>query len=200
MSPEMVEKIAHRISHAQSANESRVGPAGRLSARQIGQPRMIEQLASDIPIDDKLQVALYARFLPDWTTTQKLDILKFYEKARAWPAATASKAISTTSRAISSPPSPTTNASLVLDRRRQVAQLGVGRAGQIAARHFAGNHSANHHARQANVQASIASRPASSASASSPCLARSHDRRQPTPICTKSTKNSPIAAATLPRR
>ncbi|HEY2761581.1 MAG TPA: HEAT repeat domain-containing protein, partial [Pirellulales bacterium] len=46
------------------------------------EPRMLEQLASDIPNDDKLQVALYARFLPDWTTTQKLDILKFYEKAR----------------------------------------------------------------------------------------------------------------------
>src|SRR5262249_45437276 len=29
-------------------------------------PRMIEQLASDISMDDKLQVALYARFLPDW--------------------------------------------------------------------------------------------------------------------------------------
>jgi hypothetical protein len=44
--------------------------------------RMLEQLASDIPAEDKLQIALYARFLPDLNTKQKLDLLKYYETAR----------------------------------------------------------------------------------------------------------------------
>jgi putative heme-binding domain-containing protein len=44
--------------------------------------RMIEQLRSDIPLEDKLHVAFYARFIPDWTTKQKLELLKFYESAR----------------------------------------------------------------------------------------------------------------------
>lgn len=45
--------------------------------------RIIEQLAADIPKDDKLQIALYARFLNGWSTQQKLDLLKFFEAARA---------------------------------------------------------------------------------------------------------------------
>src|ERR1700690_2873485 len=48
-------------------------------------PRMLEQLAVDIPSTDKLQVALYARYLDGWTTKQKLDLLKFYETVRALP-------------------------------------------------------------------------------------------------------------------
>ncbi len=45
--------------------------------------RMIEQLAADIPSEDKLQIGLYARFLNGWTTPQKLELLKYYETARA---------------------------------------------------------------------------------------------------------------------
>ncbi len=49
------------------------------------QGRMIEQLAADIPSEDKLQIALYARFMNGWTTPQKLELLKYYEAARALP-------------------------------------------------------------------------------------------------------------------
>jgi putative heme-binding domain-containing protein len=52
-----------------------------LDSRSAGS-RMLEQLASDIPAEDKMQVALYARYLTGWTTPQKLELLKFYEKAR----------------------------------------------------------------------------------------------------------------------
>ena len=34
-------------------------------------------------MEDKLQIALYSRFLNGWSTQQKLDLLKFYETARA---------------------------------------------------------------------------------------------------------------------
>ena len=44
--------------------------------------RIIEQLAADIPKEDKLQFALYSRFLNGWSTQQKLDLLKFLETAR----------------------------------------------------------------------------------------------------------------------
>jgi putative heme-binding domain-containing protein len=48
-------------------------------------PRIMEQLASDLPQEEKMQLALCARFLKDWTTPQKLELLKFYEKARTLP-------------------------------------------------------------------------------------------------------------------
>jgi putative heme-binding domain-containing protein len=44
--------------------------------------RMIQQLQTDMPLEEKLHLALYARFIPDWTTKQKLALLKFYESAR----------------------------------------------------------------------------------------------------------------------
>lgn len=46
--------------------------------------RIMEQLASDLPQEDKMQLALSARFMKGWTTTQKLDLLKFYESARTF--------------------------------------------------------------------------------------------------------------------
>jgi putative heme-binding domain-containing protein len=48
--------------------------------------RIIEQIKDpDVPAEDKIHIALMARFIPDWTTSQKLELLKFYEKARALP-------------------------------------------------------------------------------------------------------------------
>jgi putative heme-binding domain-containing protein len=44
--------------------------------------RLMEQLASNIPNEDKIQIALYARFLDNWSTDQKLALLKYYETAR----------------------------------------------------------------------------------------------------------------------
>ncbi len=44
--------------------------------------RMMEQLESDMPLEDKLHLALYARYVPNWTTKQKLRLLNFYETAR----------------------------------------------------------------------------------------------------------------------
>ncbi len=44
--------------------------------------RMLAQLRSDMPIEDKLHLAFYARFVPKWSTKQKLELLKFYETAR----------------------------------------------------------------------------------------------------------------------
>ncbi|HKD37264.1 MAG TPA: HEAT repeat domain-containing protein, partial [Pirellulales bacterium] len=44
--------------------------------------RMIAQLQTEMPAEDKLHLALYARFMPNWTTKQKLALLQFYESAR----------------------------------------------------------------------------------------------------------------------
>ncbi len=45
--------------------------------------RIVEQLQSDLPLEEKLHLALYARFIPEWSTQQKLALLKFFETARA---------------------------------------------------------------------------------------------------------------------
>ncbi len=39
----------------------------------------------DLPAEEKLHLALLARFIPDWTTPQKLALLKYYETARTLP-------------------------------------------------------------------------------------------------------------------
>ena len=44
--------------------------------------RMIAQLQTQMPAEEKLHLALYARFMPNWTTKQKLALLQFYEAAR----------------------------------------------------------------------------------------------------------------------
>ncbi len=50
-------------------------------------PRMIEQLNSpDVPLPEKLHAAFHARFLTTgWNTSQKLEVLKFFEQARSLP-------------------------------------------------------------------------------------------------------------------
>lgn len=49
-------------------------------------PRIIAQLQDpSVPAEDKLQAALLARFIPNWTTPQKFALLKFYEAARTMP-------------------------------------------------------------------------------------------------------------------
>ncbi|HEX3997810.1 MAG TPA: HEAT repeat domain-containing protein [Pirellulales bacterium] len=48
--------------------------------------RMIQQLQDpDLPAEEKLHLALMARFIPNWTTSQKFALLKFYESARSLP-------------------------------------------------------------------------------------------------------------------
>jgi putative heme-binding domain-containing protein len=48
--------------------------------------RIIDQIKDPaVPAEEKIHMALMARFIPDWTTSQKLDLLKFYETARALP-------------------------------------------------------------------------------------------------------------------
>ena len=48
--------------------------------------RIISQLRDpDLPADEKLHLALLARFIPGWTTPQKFTLLKFYETARTLP-------------------------------------------------------------------------------------------------------------------
>ena len=44
--------------------------------------RMIAQLQTEMPPEDKLHLALYARFMPNWTSKQKFALLKYYESAR----------------------------------------------------------------------------------------------------------------------
>lgn len=41
--------------------------------------RMIAQLQSNMPLEEKLHLTLFARFIPNWTTQQKLTLLKFFE-------------------------------------------------------------------------------------------------------------------------
>ena len=65
--------------------------------------RIIAQLQdADLPTEEKLHLALLARFIPGWTTSQKFALLKFYETARSCPAGIASPATSKTCREISS--------------------------------------------------------------------------------------------------
>ena len=46
--------------------------------------RFVEQLRSNEPMEEKLHLACTARFLArGWTTEQRLEVLDFYEKARA---------------------------------------------------------------------------------------------------------------------
>jgi putative heme-binding domain-containing protein len=48
--------------------------------------RIISQLQDpDLPAEEKLHLALLARFIPGWTTSQKFALLKFYEMARTLP-------------------------------------------------------------------------------------------------------------------
>lgn len=48
-------------------------------------PRFFEELVStEVPIEDKLHLAFYARFQQaGWTSAQKIELLKFYERARS---------------------------------------------------------------------------------------------------------------------
>ena len=46
--------------------------------------QFVDQLRSDIPSVDKMQIAMHARFLKTgWTPARKLELLRFYEDARA---------------------------------------------------------------------------------------------------------------------
>lgn len=48
--------------------------------------RLISQLQDpDVPAEEKVHLALAARFIPGWTTPQKFALLKFYETARSLP-------------------------------------------------------------------------------------------------------------------
>jgi putative heme-binding domain-containing protein len=48
--------------------------------------RIISQLQDpDLPAEEKLHIALLARYIPGWTTSQKFALLKFYETARTLP-------------------------------------------------------------------------------------------------------------------
>ena len=83
--PELSEKIAKEYPTRNAAmNRELVRMVAFLQGKSA-MPRMLEQLAADIPSTDKLQVALYARFLDGWTTKQKLELLKYYETVRAIP-------------------------------------------------------------------------------------------------------------------
>jgi putative heme-binding domain-containing protein len=83
--PELAEKIAREYpTRNAQMNRELVRLVVFLQGKSVA-PRMLEQLAADIPSADKLQVALYARFMPGWTTEQKMELLKFYETARTLP-------------------------------------------------------------------------------------------------------------------
>jgi putative heme-binding domain-containing protein len=80
--PDMAERIAHEYpTRSKQLNRELVRLVAYLGGKSA-QPRMLEQLTADVPMEDKMQVALYARFLNDWTTPQKLNLLQFFEKAR----------------------------------------------------------------------------------------------------------------------
>jgi putative heme-binding domain-containing protein len=81
--PELSEKIAKEYpTRNAQLNRELVRLVVFLQGKSAAQ-RMLEQLAADSPSADKLQVALYARFLHGWSTGQKLELLKYYESARA---------------------------------------------------------------------------------------------------------------------
>ena len=83
--PELSEKIAREYpTRNPQMNRELVRLVAYLQGKSA-MPRMLEQLAVDIPTVDKLQVALCARYLDNWTTPQKLELLKFYESVRSLP-------------------------------------------------------------------------------------------------------------------
>ncbi len=45
--------------------------------------RILEQLRTDLPQEEKIHLALYARFFDRWSTHQKFELLSFYEHARS---------------------------------------------------------------------------------------------------------------------
>jgi putative heme-binding domain-containing protein len=55
----------------------------------LGEPgandRILEQLNGELPQEDKMHLALHARFIGQWTTNQKFELLSFFERARALP-------------------------------------------------------------------------------------------------------------------
>jgi putative heme-binding domain-containing protein len=55
-----------------------------LRSESVGD-QVLKQLASDIPQEDKLHIALHARYLRGWTTPQKMELVKFFETARTMP-------------------------------------------------------------------------------------------------------------------
>jgi putative membrane-bound dehydrogenase-like protein len=80
--PDMPERMAHEYpTRSNQLNRELVRLVAYLGGKSA-EPRMLEQLTADIPMEDKMQVALYSRFLSDWTTSQKLSLLQFFEKAR----------------------------------------------------------------------------------------------------------------------
>lgn len=80
--PQLAEKIAREYPTKNvQMNRELVRLVAYLQGVSAG-PRMIDQLGTNIPEEDKLQVGLYARFLNAWTTPQKFELLKFYETAR----------------------------------------------------------------------------------------------------------------------
>ncbi len=80
--PELAEKIVLEYpTRNPQMNRELVRLVAYLQGISAG-PRLMEQLTTDIPSADKLQAALYARFLDGWTTQQKLALLKYYESAR----------------------------------------------------------------------------------------------------------------------
>jgi putative heme-binding domain-containing protein len=44
--------------------------------------RILAQIDADIPMEEKLQPAFHAQYLPNWNTDQKLRLIAFYEEAR----------------------------------------------------------------------------------------------------------------------
>ncbi len=80
--PELSEKIAIEYpTKNQQMNRELIRLVAYLQANSAG-GRMMEELATDIPAEDKLQIALYARFMDRWKTEQKFAILKYLESAR----------------------------------------------------------------------------------------------------------------------
>ncbi len=56
----------------------------RLQEQSAGE-RMLVQLRGDLPQEERLHLALHARYLQNWTTPQKFELLSIYESARTLP-------------------------------------------------------------------------------------------------------------------
>ncbi len=83
--PSLRKKLAKEYPSAdRNMNRELIRLLAFLQDKTVG-PRMMAQLDSDLPLEDKLHLALYAHFMPNWNTKQKLALLKFYETARTYP-------------------------------------------------------------------------------------------------------------------
>ena len=87
--PDEVPALRLRLADEYPTKEPRMNREIVRLLAYLGEPgandRILEQLNGELPQEDKMHLALHARFIGQWTTNQKFELLSFFERARALP-------------------------------------------------------------------------------------------------------------------